>query len=425
MSEDFSISKLEYLLSDIVNVNHNIMFIQLFPKEIVDELWVKMNNYVHGEKNKIHAQFLIEQILLVAFATDDSLPGKIKKGELSFSNDFLTQKGVLTLTDELYWIPEGLVSEIINALGIYHVIIRDSNLIDLFFSSDFNMSLINLRAISIINIKEYDFDLSDTLFNNSSIEEINLICVPENLLPLDLTKMHGLRKLVIINSPLSQLPKMNNVANKNLEVLILDKTKIEEIDFLNCPNQNLKELRFTFGNVKELKNLNTLINLKYLDVSRQNISQLEIDGLANLEIFLARRNKLTTFPDIKKSAHSLKVIDLSFNSIQLSEDIIEFTQLEDFIFESNYFSTIGENFTPFNKVYRLDLAGNDISKIDPLFLDFKRLSSLNLENNDLESFVEVANSISNQDIEIRLRGNNLSNAEKLKLINLENKTIVL
>ena len=425
MSEDFTASKLEYLLSDMVNVNHNIMFIPLFPTEIVDDLWGQMINYVNDEQKNSLDHFLIEQLLLIAFATDDSLPGKIRRGELNFSNKFLTQKGVLTLTEELYWIPNGLISEIIIALDIYHVIIRDGNLIDLFFSLDFNLSLIKLKAISIINIKVFDYDLSDTLFNNSTIEEIYLIDVPDNLLPVDLTKMQGLKKLSVINSPLSHLPKLNSVSNKNLEVLILDKTDIQEIDFLNCPHHNLKELRFTFGSVKELKNLNSLINLKYLDVSRQNITQLEIDGLANLEVLIARRNKLTTFPELKKSAHSLKVLDLSFNSIQLSDDIIKFTQLEDFIFESNYFSTIGECFTPFNQVYRLDLAGNDISKIDSVFLNYKRLSSLNLENNNLESFVDIVNSIPNDNVEIRLRGNNLSNDEKLKLINLENKTIVL
>ena len=44
MSEEFSVSKLEYLLTDMVNMSHNIMFVQFFPAELVDDLWNKITN---------------------------------------------------------------------------------------------------------------------------------------------------------------------------------------------------------------------------------------------------------------------------------------------------------------------------------------------------------------------------------------------
>ena len=84
-----------------------------------------------------------------------------------------------------------------------------------------------------------------------------------------------------------------------------------------------------------------------------------------------------------------------------------------------------ELFLPFQHVYRLDIAANDIVKISPVLSNFKRLSVLNLEKNNLENMEEVIKLIPSDDLEIRLRGNNLTNQEKIKLINLANKTVSL
>jgi Leucine-rich repeat (LRR) protein len=140
---------------------------------------------------------------------------------------------------------------------------------------------------------------------------------------------------------------------------------------------------------------------------------------------IARRNKLTQFPNINLSYSQLRLIDLSFNSIQLTNEIVEFPQLEQFIFEANYFPILDELFLPFQHVYRLDIAANDIVEISPVLSNFKRLSVLNLENNNIENVEKVIKIIPSDDLEIRLRGNNLTNQEKIKLINLVSKTITL
>ena len=339
MSEEFSVSKLEYLLSDMVNMSHNIMFVQFFPAEVVDDLWDKITNDNQISKNANLYNLEIRQLLLIAFAGDDSVPGRIRKGELYFSNELFDQKGVLNLTTSTSVLRDGLYSEIINALNIHHVIIREGVLINKFFQIDFNLSLSKLKSISIVNIERCDFetyDLSKTLYVNPIIEEISLINVCDDFIPLDLSQMSGLRKLTIIDSPLIRLPKLNS----NLEVLILEKTYLKEIDFKQHSIQNLKELRITHGELTEIKNINSLINLRYLDVSRQGIVNLELDNLSKLEVVIARRNKLTHFPNINLSYSQLRFIDLSFNSIQLTNEIVEFPQLEQFIFESNYFQIL-------------------------------------------------------------------------------------
>ena len=424
MSEEFSVSKLEYLLSDMVNMSHNIMFVQFFPAEVVDDLWNKITNDNQISKKTHFHNLEISQLLLIAFAGNDSVPGRIRKGELYFSNELFDQKGVLNLTSSTVVIRDGLYSEIINALNIHHVIIREGVLINKFFQIDFNLSLSKLKSISIVNIERCDFeiyDVSKTLYVNPIIEEISLINVCDDLIPLDLLQMSGLRKLTIIDSPLIRLPKFNS----NLEVLNLEKTYLKEIDFKQHSIQNLKELRITHGKLTEIKNINSLINLRYLDVSRQGIVNLELDNLSKLEVVIARRNKLTQFPNINLSYSQLRLLDLSFNSIQLTNEIVEFPQLEQFNFESNYFPILDELFLPFQHVYRLDLAANDIVKISSVLSNFKRLSVLNLENNNLENAEEVIQSIPSDDLEIRLRGNNLTNQEKIKLINLVSKTVSL
>ena len=424
MSEEFSVSKLEYLLSDMVNMSHNIMFVQFFPAEVVDDLWNKITNDNQISKKTNFYNLEISQLLLIAFAGDDSVPGRIRKGELYFSNELFDQKGVLNLTTSTVVIRDGLYSEIINALNIHHVIIREGVLINKFFQIDFNLSLSKLKSISIVNIERCDFeifDVSKTLYVNPIIEEISLINVCDDFIPLDLSQMSGLRKLTIIDSPLIRLPKLNS----NLEVLNLEKTYLKEIDFKQHSIQNLKELRITHGKLTEIKNINSLINLRYLDVSRQGIVNLELDNLSKLEVVIARRNKLTQFPNINLSYSQLRLLDLSFNSIQLTNEIVEFPQLEQFNFESNYFPILDELFLPFQHVYRLDLAANDIVKISSVLSNFKRLSVLNLENNNLENAEEVIKLVPSDDLEIRLRGNNLTNQEKIKLINLVSKTVSL
>ena len=420
MGEDFSVNKLEYLLSDVVNMSHNIMFVQLFPYDIVNTLWVRLTNYdqiLLTDKSDLE----LKQLLLIALACEESVPGSIRKGEISFFNKFFDQHGILTLNDNFQKIPSGLISEIINSIGINHLIICGSSCIDLFFAFDFHLSLNSLRVITIKNSGDSSNDLSSILYTNNVIEEINLINVNENLLPVDLSGMQALRKLVIIDASLNKLP----IFNTHLEVLVLEKTPLKEIDFLECVLHNLKELRVTHGQLSELKNLNLLINLRYLDVSRQQISNLELAELKKIEVLIARRNKLIQFPNINLSANTLRIIDLSFNSIQLTNEILEFSHLEQFIFQNNYFSTLDELFLPFKHVYCLDVAANDILKLSPILSSFKRLSVLNLENNNLEKVEDIIKLIPNADLEVRLRGNNLSNEEKIKLTNLESKTVSL
>ena len=420
MSEDFSVSKLEYLLSDLANISHNILFVQLYSDELVNELWVNLTNC--NQINSVNSlQLELKQLLLMAFASDESIPGKIRKGEFHFSNKFYKQEGVLTLTADFEKTPKGLLSEVINSLGIRHVILTDQYCVDLFFSIDFNLSLNTLRTITIKNIEKSYKNLSTILFNNTVIEEIHLINVPEELLPVDVSQMLELRKLVIIDAPLTKLPKLNH----QLEVLTIERTNIRQIDFQEYPLQNLKELRITHGKLMEIKNLSSLLNLTYLDVSRQAISNLELANLNKLEVVIARRNKLSKFPNLNLSKHTLRVLDLSFNAIQLTEEIEEFIHLEKFLFESNKFPILNELFLPFQHVYRLDLAANEIVQISPILSNFKRLSVLNLENNNLENVEEVIHSIPTNDLEVRLRGNNLSNQEKIKLSNLASKTVSL
>ena len=75
--------------------------------------------------------------------------------------------------------------------------------------------------------------------------------------------------------------------------------------------------------------------------------------------------------------------------------------------------------------FKLDISHNDIFKIDVGIHNFKRLNFLNLENNNLESIEEVILNIPKEDVEVKLRGNNLANSEKLRLINLKSKIVSL
>ena len=397
------------------------MFIQLFPIEIVDKVWFSL----FDQHNNVSNSTQLSQILLIAFATSESFPAKIRSGEYSVLNKSLPQKGTLFFTLEFARFPAGVISQLVDALMIDHVVIKDVCLVDLFFAVDFQLCCAKLKSITIVNLSESSSDLSNVLYVNNSIEELTLVNICEDCLPTDLRKMNSLKKLQIINSPLKQIPIFDKITNEKLEILILENTDIEDVDLLKCPIENLQELKITFGEIAEIKNLNILPNLRCLDLSRQQIKHLDLTGLIKLEVLIARRNKMTRFPEMDKSLNTLKVLDLSFNAIEIPSGLGEFSQLEDFIFLGNYFGKVDQSFNAFNRVFKLDISHNDIFKIDVGIHNFKRLNFLNLENNNLESIEEVILNIPKEDVEVKLRGNNLANSEKLRLINLESKIVSL
>ena len=82
MGEDFSVNKLEYLLSDVVNMSHNIMFVQLFPYEIVNTLWVRLTNYDQVLLND-KSDLELKQLLLIAQVIHNRIYFYIRNNYLS------------------------------------------------------------------------------------------------------------------------------------------------------------------------------------------------------------------------------------------------------------------------------------------------------------------------------------------------------
>ncbi|MCC8172281.1 MAG: TIR domain-containing protein [Parabacteroides sp.] len=111
--------------------------------------------------------------------------------------------------------------------------------------------------------------------------------------------------------------------------------------------------------------MNTLIQLKYLDISDNNVFVLQgLGGLTGLNVLRVANNKISLIQHLNKLTH-LVYLDLSFNKISVLQGLSALTWLE-----------------------RLDVASNEIREIHNLDA-FGRLEVLDMSYNRLASLEEI------------------------------------
>ena len=132
--------------------------------------------------------------------------------------------------------------------------------------------------------------------NNTEIFELF-----PNLLSLDLTNnniktyvvgqsLSKLENFFLNAENLSEIIGLNSLVN--LKSLQIFRTKIEEIDIEKL--KNLEILSLPRNNLKQLNGLGKLLNLKELDIADNPINELEnINNLNNLEGFVIRGTNLS------------------------------------------------------------------------------------------------------------------------------------
>lgn len=421
MIEDFTLEKLKTLAYDFQNIDHNSLFIQLFPSEIVDDFWLNETFKISED-----AKELLIQILLITYACDESIPGKIRNRELHFENVFYSSEGKFDFYDEFNYLQEGIIVQIIDILQIKTLIFRDIDFIYNFTSQHNGVFSPSIKSISLVNIKIEFYQvrsLPDEFISNNSIEELKFFDVSESLLPNDLTKMTGLKRIEYVSCHIEKLPLFNSY-NK-IEILSIEKSRIEVIDILNLNLINLKEINFILGDIKEVINLESAPHLRKIKIFKHKLKNIDIENLLFLEELNVGKNLMNQFPVFNKNTQFIKKIDLSYNPIDLPSELPEFQNLEDLNLEKCIIETVDERFYSFKNVVRLNLRQNQIKKISIPFNEFKRLASINLEYNYLDSIVNSLNEISNKNTEIRLLGNELSNNEKNNIINTDLKYLTL
>ena len=209
-------------------------------------------------------------------------------------------------------------------------------------SINFLGTLNKLKSLSIVSCKVEDASILSKLTNletlnisNNKILDINFLKKLTNLKELNISNNHrNNNKLCIRDSCIKKLSKLeilyaNNIcSNFNLSIL----KSIKHLSLLDSIIYNngfvsesllsfIVNINFTEVLSKDLPNLKTITV-----IGLEDINKLEL--LDKVETIIIRKTKIQTFDKIKCS-DSLKMIDVSYTNITLTEQIKELYRKDD------------------------------------------------------------------------------------------------
>lgn len=163
------------------------------------------------------------------------------------------------------------------------------------------------------------------------------------------------------------------------------------------------------GNIKSLKGIKYLKELKRLNLQGQNLSNLKgIQSLTKLEMLNISYNEITSLKPLK-NLKKLKYLDASCNNIKSMKGLEKLKKLQALYLEDNGLVSIME-LKNLKNLRTLELSRNQITSLNGLKKQ-KKLTSLNVSTNQLENL----NSIQNLDsLESLLAGaNHLVRADEI------------
>ena len=179
---------------------------------------------------------------------------------------------------------------------------------------------------------------------------------------------HQLKHLMSINLSGNLIKSMNGafITNGQLLEIMLDGNKLTNVDFTNM--DLLIKLNLSHNHITSLNQFRSLQNLRVLDVSDNQITQIEPNTFANLEFlhFLNLSNNslhlLQTFTFV--GLFNLSVLNLSGNNIT---------------------NVTSDAFFPLKMLSELNLSNNKLVKLDDhTFANLTNLKVLNISHNKLE-----------------------------------------
>lgn len=422
--EDFTTTKLIELLADYQNMEQNCLFIQVFPPEIVDEVWLNLNPYspnFTGKSNAVVYDF--QRLLLIAFGAEGSIASEIRRGSISNPLSCWPSPDTLHFTRAFNKIPRGVASQLIEALSISKLVIETPNVMESIFAMDFMLVSSRISAVMFIDITS-DYQLSKTLFASPYLRELVFVRVEGAILPKQLDGLSGLKSLRFIACPLNNVPTLNSI--HGLERLRLSQCNLrKELDLSLFPT-SLVELDLSMNALNTLGNLGRLQALKSLDLSNNQVVHFDLSACSSsLETLCLRSNKLGSIACDGVNLPNLHLLDLGNNSLhELPKQCAELTGLKELLLSNNQFQEFPVELCALTALERLDLNRNFIRSIPPSFVNLKRLCYLDLEDNLLTEVYWLLSLALWPKAKIRIRGNALQE-EKRKLITLTNTNIDL
>ena len=187
-------------------------------------------------------------------------------------------------------------------------------------------------------------------------------------------------KLYLNKKDLPHIPLLEG--EENLKLLSLETNLITKIDHLISLN-NLLFLNLYENKISEIENLQTVPKLKALMLGKNNISKIKnLQCLPEIEVLDLHSNKIKLIENLS-SLKKLRILNLANNQLTSFVELMNNKNLEDINLRKNLIVSIPNLALSFDKLRKLNLGKNMISKIEFIleFKKLKRIEELYIEGN--------------------------------------------
>uniref|UniRef100_A0A8B9EH04 Leucine-rich repeat protein SHOC-2 n=1 Tax=Anser cygnoides TaxID=8845 RepID=A0A8B9EH04_ANSCY len=244
-----------------------------------------------------------------------------------------------------------------------------------------------LPALTVLDV--HDNQLTSLPSALGQLENLQKLDVSHNKLksiPEELMQLSHLKSLLLQHNELSHLPDGFGQL-VNLEELDLSNNHLTDIPTSFALLINLVRLNLACNQLKNLPaDISAMKSLRQLDCTKNYLETVpsELASMASLEQLYLRKNKLRSLPELP-SCKLLKELHAGENQIEIlnAENLKHLNSLSVLELRDNKIKSVPDEITLLQKLERLDLANNDISR--PCSGHLLMMKFLALEGNPLRT----------------------------------------
>lgn len=216
---------------------------------------------------------------------------------------------------------------------------------------------------------------------------IETIALPESMGEL-------LEELDLYDNLISTIRGLDTLTN--LRTLDLSFNKIKHIKNLSNLN-SLTELYFVQNRISKIENLESLPNLTMIELAANRIREIEnLDHLTSLKELWLGKNKITSIQNLAPLT-SLRLVDLKSNRLTSIAGLEALTELEDLYVSHNAITEISPDSLKTNTKLRvLDISNNRITKLENIS-HLKQLEEFWASANGFSDFREVERELADKE----------------------------
>lgn len=192
------------------------------------------------------------------------------------------------------------------------------------FGNKVPSSIAKFKTIEILTIEQDTIVVPESIAQLNQLHTLNLIGYVKRL-PQQLSLLPNLKNITIEDTSLTEIPK-NIYQCKQLEELLIEKSKVKMISNDIEHLINLKKLKITHAQIKELPStIGKLKALQHLNLSVNQIQRLphSFAQLANLQTLNIDHNGLIELPNQIFALPKLKRLYISFYHNNVPEGLIQ------------------------------------------------------------------------------------------------------